>query len=124
MKAKKYLIERGDGEGSDYTTDYVENLMTEFAEQQNKELIDKLTQCETANTDFQSENRNLIAMSQNLDGKNKNQRRSLKSLIQENKELIEAGRKITNHIFRNVNTLTDRNLLKLCSAFDLRAPKK
>ena len=38
MKAKEYLIERGDGEGSEYTTDYVEILMTEFAEQQNKEL--------------------------------------------------------------------------------------
>ena len=34
-------------------------LMDKFLEQETKELIDKLTQCETANIDFQSENKEL-----------------------------------------------------------------
>ena len=93
MKARKYLDKHG---FQGYQGEWFTSIMEEFAKQQNKELIDKLTQCETANTDFQSENRNLIAMSQNLDGKNKNQRRSLKSLIQENKELIEICTKLVD----------------------------
>ena len=38
MEAEAFLINRGDGEGSSYTTDYVEILMSDFAKQQNKEL--------------------------------------------------------------------------------------
>ena len=39
-------------------------------------------------------------------------------LQHENKELIEAGLKIVNHIISNANTLTDRELLKMCGDFN------
>lgn len=39
-------------------------------------------------------------------------------LQSQNKELIEAGSKLVNHIIINANTLTSRELLKMCGNFN------
>lgn len=41
MKSKEYLEKAGYGSGINYTTDSVANLMTQFSEHQNKELIEE-----------------------------------------------------------------------------------